>query len=330
VSVSIAQQPASGNEEDKAEGNCALTISGEMIKLWNGVLMPRVGFGTAGMRGIATENAVSTALKMGFRHFDGAESKEWYDDEALGRTIKNSGIAREEIFITTKVNPRNYGKTKTKIAIANILSELQTDYIDLMLLHFPECWSGIPSCNGDDVEIEGNWLDAYKVLEKEYERGNIRAIGVSNFHYDLLKDALKKVKIRPHVVQNWMDPFHQDTQVRELCTQNDIVYTAYSSLGGQWGKQKNPVLHDAVISEIAKKHAISNVDVVLRWSLTKNVVILPRSSNPVHIKNNAALINLLRETQGSCDDNQNSNVHNLDLLDDSEIERIDNLTPLQR
>ena len=108
--------------------------------------MPKVGLGTAAMRGEETIAAVRTAVKAGIRMVDTAESREWYDQVAVGQALAVDDIDRNEVFITTKINPRNYGRTSTKVAIQNALKELQVETIDLVLLHFPECWGGIPSC----------------------------------------------------------------------------------------------------------------------------------------------------------------------------------------
>ena len=115
-------------------------------RLYNGVLMPKVGLGTAAMRGDETISAVLAAFKAGVRLVDTAESKEWYDQAAVGEAIAQSGIDRKDVFITTKINPRNYGKTSTPAALKAALEELKVDTIDLVLLHFPECWQGVPSC----------------------------------------------------------------------------------------------------------------------------------------------------------------------------------------
>jgi len=261
--------------------------------LWNEVEMPMLGFGTAAMRGSETRAAVRVALKAGFRHFDGAEATEWYDDAAVGEELEAAVaeglVTREELFIVSKVHPANFGKEATKAALEAMLDTLRTPYLDLVLLHFPECGSWNARCGLKST----TWRDAWPVLEEFYDSGKLRAIGVSNFDATLLTTALSEVRVKPHVVQNWMDPFHQDREVRKLCKEHDIAYTSYSTLGGQWEHRKegrNIVAESEVIQRIAKELGKHWTTVVLMWALQRDAMVLPRSTSEAHIRSNAELL----------------------------------------
>eukprot|EP00512_Aurantiochytrium_limacinum_P006071 CAMPEP_0171515262 /NCGR_PEP_ID=MMETSP0959-20130129/3348_1 /TAXON_ID=87120 /ORGANISM="Aurantiochytrium limacinum, Strain ATCCMYA-1381" /LENGTH=326 /DNA_ID=CAMNT_0012053771 /DNA_START=37 /DNA_END=1014 /DNA_ORIENTATION=- len=268
-------------------------------ELWNGVTIPRVGFGTAGMRGAETERVVRYALEAGFRHFDGAEATEWYDDAALGRALtkylnETPSVSREDLFLTTKVHPKNLGRTRTHAAIENMLVRLQTSYLDLVLLHYPVCGSWIPACQG--VDPEGDWLEAYSVLEEYYDKGTIRAIGLSNVGRYEIARCMSEARVTPHVVQNWMDPFHQDADVRAECEQHRIAYTSYSTLGTQWQYRepykRNLVFENEALLAIAKRTSRSVQETVLLWALQRDAIILPRSTSKNHIEANAKLLHL--------------------------------------
>lgn len=260
------------------------------------VLMPTIGFGTAGMRGEATKRAVSVALEVGFRHFDGAEADEWYDDAALGEALRaavDAGrVAREDLFVTSKVHPKNLGTQRTRSAVAAMLQRLRVDYLDLVLLHFPSCGPWIPACR--DIAVQGTWQASWRVLEDLHEEGIVRAIGVSNFDAAELQRAISWARVLPHVVQNWFDPFHSDTAVRDLCNAHGIGYTSYSTLGGQWEHRephkRNLVMHSDVLQRLAERVGKSLPVVVLSWALQRGAMILPRSTNPEHIRANAELL----------------------------------------
>ncbi|GBG28194.1 Prostaglandin F synthase [Hondaea fermentalgiana] len=192
-------------------------------------------------------------------YFDGAEATEWYDDEALGRTIvaylqeNPTRLGREELFLTSKVHPKNLGHERTLAAVKKMLERFQTEYLDLVLLHYPRCGDWIPDCQG--VSPEGDWLDSYAALEDLYNAGQIRAIGLSNQH--------------------------------------KIAYTSYSTLGGQWEHRapyrRNLVSSNDVIGEIAAQTGKSVQAVTLLWALQRDVIVIPRSTSPEHIRANAAV-----------------------------------------
>ncbi|CAM9785058.1 unnamed protein product [Pylaiella littoralis] len=301
------------------------------VQLNNGVSVPRIGFGTAGL-GHATEEAVSLALTAGYRHVDTAQAQEWYREDAVGRAVRRatsaaeklppsregatseedhakeaaalegdgggiadraggiqaarltSGVAtlsREDVFVTTKIHPRDFGIERMTTVVNASNGNLQG--IDLLLLHSPFCWPG--SCPDNPTP----WQDGWRELEKLYNKGAVRAIGVSNFSEDLLQELLQMATVMPAAVQNWMDPFHQDRAVRALCSKHGIAYVAYSTLGGQWAHRPssssspNPVSADPTLEAIASAHGRSVHAVALSWALQSGAIILPRSSNSERI-----------------------------------------------
>jgi len=163
--------------------------------------VPRLGFGTAGL-GASTYDSVRYALTKGFRLIDTAAATEWYREDEVGRSIASlkDEIPREQIFLVTKIHPRDHGFQKTLDATAKSLKNLGTDYIDLLLLHYPECFGDL--CEEDSER--GTYLDAWRALELLYTEGKVKAIGVSNFEAPLLSSLLAEAKIAPHSVQNWM------------------------------------------------------------------------------------------------------------------------------
>ncbi len=259
--------------------------------------MPQVGFGTAAMHGAETRRNVRAALEAGFRHFDGAQATEWYDDVALGTELKAAmlggsrplngvGISRSEIFVTSKVHPKRFNDTFS--AVNEIIDNLQLEYVDLILLHFEGCWDGLVGCEGKTA----TWREAWPALVDMYKQGKIRAIGLSNAQASTIIEAAE-LDIKPHVVQNWMDPFHPDAEVRTLCDLYDIKYTAYSSLGSQWeyrGKRINLVRTSKVINSIAQARSVSWTEIALRWAMQHGVAVLPRSSSGSHTSANAKLL----------------------------------------
>lgn len=285
------------------------------VLLSNGVLMPSVGFGTAAMSGLETEQAVTTALKAGFRHFDGAEAVEWYDDAAVGRALQkafDAGVVeRSDVFISSKVHPKNLGLELTTAAVKKMLDTLQVSYLDNVLLHFSECGDHIRDCAGVS-RVSGAWKESWRALESLYNEGLVRAIGVSNFDRVLLSELWGWAKVKPHVVQNWFDPFHQDHAVRKFCSDHGITYVGYSSLGGQHVGRlgHNPVYKSKAIQAISAKTQLPVSSVVLHWALARDVVVLPRSTNSEHIATNGKIANFFAHCPLS-----NAELAMLDALD---------------
>jgi diketogulonate reductase-like aldo/keto reductase len=257
------------------------------LRLANGRPMPAIGFGTAAL-GDGTQEAVRQALLAGYRHIDSAQAREWYREDLVGRALAQvPQVARTQLFLTSKLHPRHLGYQKAKLMFQQSLTDLGTDYLDLFLLHYPNCWGDL--CGG--VQPEGTWRDSWRALEELHRAGKAKAIGVSNFDLGQMKELLALATVRPAVLQTHADPFNQNGALLSFCQENGVVFTAYSTLGtqaGGGGRGGNPVLQDPSITAIARDVDRTVVQVVLRWALQRGMVVLPRSASAAHMAANLA------------------------------------------
>ncbi|EAR09245.1 2,5-didehydrogluconate reductase DkgB [Reinekea blandensis] len=229
--------------------------------------IPNLGFGTFRLKGDAAYEAVSSALKAGFRHIDTAQA---YDNEAeVGRAIADSGIAREELFVTTKVWMSNYDDAHFLDSVRDSLKKLQLDAVDLLLLHWPD----------ESGRVE---MATYLTLLKEAkDQGLTRMIGVSNFTNAQLDQAVSILgagEIATNQVE--IHPFLQNRKVIEKARQHRIRLTGYMPLAV--GK----VMEDDTLRSIAETHGVSPADIALAWQLQQGFVTIPSSTNPAHIESN--------------------------------------------
>ncbi len=218
--------------------------------------MPALGLGTWPLKGNECREAVSDALRIGYRHVDTARM--YANEQEVGHGIKDSPVAREEIFLTTKLWHTELTKAKVPVALQDSLRSLNTDYVDLLLVHWPN--SRVPI---------GETLDAMQQLQ---EQGNVRQIGVSNFPPDLLKEALAYAPVFCNQVE--YHPFLSQAALLEVCRQNNVLLTAYSPIA------HGAVLQDPVLKAIGEKYGKSPVQVTLRW-LTghRGVAAIPKASS---------------------------------------------------
>jgi len=193
-------------------------------------------------------------------------------------------VNRSKLFITSKLHPRDLGEQRTLDAFPTSLRRLRTDYLDAFMLHYPRCFGNL--C---DRQPEGDWAGSWRALEQLYERGDVRAIGVCNFSPGELKQLLKVARVRPHLVQSWMDPLHAEKPLRQLCAAHNIAFQAYSTLGTQHRLAFNPVLRHPVLERISRELGRSTAQIALRWAIQHNAAVIPRSTRPKHMAANLQL-----------------------------------------
>lgn len=240
--------------------------------LYNGVKIPQVGFGTwQSADGDEAYQAVKWALEAGYRHIDTAAA--YGNEESVGKAIKDSGIPREELFITTKLWNDDHGYEETKEAFGKSLEKLGLDYVDLYLIHWP-----------NPAKFRDNWKEAnagsWKAFEEFYENGTAKAIGVSNFRPKHLDALLETAKIKPMVNQMFINPSDTQPGVVDYDNDHDILTEAYSPLG------TGAIFKIPELKEIADKYGKSPAQVVLRWSLQNGFLPLPKSVHEEYIKAN--------------------------------------------
>lgn len=240
-----------------------------MVQLNNGVLMPQFGLGTFLQPSDAVcEQSCLTALKAGYRHFDTAHA---YNDEAgVGRAVKASGIPREEIWITSKLWPTEYGEGKTMEAIDKMLERMQLDYIDLLYVHQPV----------------GDFVGAWRDMEKAVAMGKVRALGISNFDAsdEVFRTIMDSSRVKPAVLQIECHPYAQRPDIREKVKPYGIHITSWFPLGG--AMSNGALLQDPTIREIADAHGKTAAQVILRWHIQEGFSVIPGASNPDYIKEN--------------------------------------------
>jgi len=241
-------------------------MENDVYYLNNGYPMPKIGLGVYKITDNEMATAIESALEVGYRAFDTAYL---YDNEvALGRVLKQSEIARDSLFITSKLWNDYQGFESTLKQFNQSLERLGTDYLDLYLIHWP--------CAEDDLFIE-----SYKALEQLYEEGKVRAIGVCNFTKEHMEKLMDATDIVPAVNQVEVHPYFNQQQLQDFCDDNDIAVTAWMPLMRNRG-----LLDDPVIVEIAKRYNKTPAQVVLRWHLAHNRLIIPKSKTPERIEEN--------------------------------------------
>ncbi|MBR4646899.1 MAG: aldo/keto reductase [Bacteroidales bacterium] len=236
----------------------------ENIKLSNGVEMPQVGYGVYQVTPDECERCVSDALNVGYRMIDTAQA--YANEEGVGNAVKKSGIARDEVFIVSKIWISNYGYEKAKASIDESLRKLQMEYIDLMLLHQPFC----------------DRYGAYRALEEAYREGKLRAIGVSNFYPDHLIDLASNVDVKPMVNQVETHVFDQQVEGQKYMDELDCRIMSWGPLA----EGRNGFFTNELLGEIGKKYGKSIPQVALRWLLQRGVIIIPKSTHKERMAEN--------------------------------------------
>jgi diketogulonate reductase-like aldo/keto reductase len=226
-----------------------------VAKLANGVLMPRIGLGVYLVpHGRATRESVASGIRLGYRHIDTARL---YGNEAdVGKAMRESGVRREELFVTTKLWNSDHGFDRTLAAFDESRGALGLETIDLFLLHWP-----VPKLRSD----------SWRALEKLYDEGRVRAIGVSNYMVHHLEELTGRARIAPMVNQIEIHPFLQQRDVRAWCAKNNIAVAAYCPLA------KGEVVDDPTVRKVAKEAGVTPAQAVLAWGLHHGLIVLPKS-----------------------------------------------------
>ena len=233
----------------------------EYTTLNNGIKMPMAGIGTFLLTPDQAESAVLEALKDGYSLIDTANA--YVNEKAVGRAMKKSGLTREDIFLETKIWPSFYMQED---AVEKTLERLDTDYIDLLLIHQPS----------------GNYVAGYRLMEKAYKEGKVKAIGLSNFTKEQIQEILDICEVKPTVLQTEVHPYFQELELKEFLTKEDIKIQAWYPLG----HGDAALLNDETIVELGKKYQKSTAQIILRWHIQAGNIVIPGSKNPEHIKAN--------------------------------------------
>ncbi len=223
--------------------------------------MPLVGIGTFLLSPDEAESSCISALKDGYRLIDTANA--YMNEKAVGRAMKKSGIPREEIFLETKLWPSFY---EQEDAVEKTLERLDTDYIDLLLIHQPA----------------GNYVAGYRLMEKAYKAGKVKAIGLSNFTVEQVREILAVCEVKPAILQTEVHPYSQEKELKESLSSEGIIIQAWYPLGhGDKALQQ-----EAVFTSLASKYGKSNAQIILRWHTQAGNIVIPGSKNPDHIRAN--------------------------------------------
>lgn len=257
-----------------------MTFLENALPLPNGLDIPLIGLGTWQMSQEEAERTVEYALKNGYVHIDTART--YGNEEGVGRGIKNSGVAREDFFLTTKVsgNSKSYDEAKRDIEAS--LTALDTDYIDLIIIHSPRPWSEMHT-----RPIENNYYEenkqVWKAMEEAYKDGKVKAIGVSNFEINDLENLFEVAEVKPMLNQIKYHVGYRDEGLVQFCQEQDMVVEAYSPIG------TGRLLNNPDIQKIADKYGASTAQVAIRYAYQKGLVVLPKSVHEDYISQNAKI-----------------------------------------
>lgn len=238
------------------------------VTLNNGLEMPQLGYGVFQITDPAEcERCVIDALDAGYRLIDTAAA--YGNEEAVGRAIKKSGIPRQEIFVTTKLWISDAGEERTPAAFERSLGRLQLDYVDLYLIHQPF----------------GDVYGAWRAMEKKYQEGRARAIGISNFYPDRVLDLMQHNEVPPAVNQVEVNPYHQQAEAQRILVESGIQMMAWAP----FAEGRSGLFHDEVLMSLAAKHGRSVAQIVLRWLMQRGIVAIPKSVRTDRIAENIAV-----------------------------------------
>ncbi|WP_423140738.1 aldo/keto reductase [Parablastomonas sp. CN1-191] len=249
----------------------------ENFTLSNGVRIPKLGYGTWMIPDAEAAHAVSDAIAIGYRHIDTAQA--YANERGVGDGVRNSGVPRDQIFVTTKLAAESKSYLDAKQLIDGSLQALALDHIDLMLIHSPQPWSEF---RAGDRYFEGN-ADAWRALEEAHQAGKLRAVGVSNFEREDIENLLANGRLAPMVNQVLAHVGNTPFDLIEYCRSKDILVQAYSPVA------HGAVLKDAGLQDMAERYGVSVAQLCIRYCLQLNLLPLPKTLNPVHMRDNAAV-----------------------------------------
>lgn len=252
----------------------------KLIPFHTGNAIPQIGYGTYQLRGVECQQGVKYAIEAGYRHIDTASV--YRNEEDIRKTLeelyKTKQVSRSDLFITSKIGPNEQGFDNALQACQKILTNLNTDYLDLLIIH----WPGVGGSKPEEQKNAEIRLETWRALEKLREDGKVRDIGVSNFLKKHLQHLLKNSKTVPVINQFEIHPFCYDLETIEFCNENKIVVEAYSPLA----RRDDILFKNELVHKIAEKHNKTIAQVALRWGLQNNFVVLPKSKTEKFIKEN--------------------------------------------
>ena len=233
----------------------------EYAALNNGLKMPMAGIGTFLLSPDEAEASVLSALQCGYRLIDTANA--YVNEKAVGRAMKKSGVPRRDIFLETKLWPSFYEQDET---IDKTMERLDTDYIDLLLLHQPA----------------GNYIEGYRQMEKAYKEGKVKAIGLSNFDMKQMQEILDMCEVKPAVLQTEVHPYSQEKELKEFLKKEEIVIQAWYPLG----HGDKALIQEPLFVKLGEKYKKTSAQIILRWHIQDGNIVIPGSKNPNHIRDN--------------------------------------------
>lgn len=240
-------------------------VGGPRLTMNDGLLVPQVGYGVFKIDDVEAERTVADALEAGYRHIDTAAIYE--NERGVGAGLKNSGLSREDIFVTTKLWNTDQARGVSQAAIHKSLELLGLDYVDLYLIHWPSPW-------------RETYLEAWEALIEMRDQGLVKSIGVSNFEEEHLTQIISTTGVVPAVNQIELHPYLQQHQLSAVNSDRGILTEAWSPLG------QGTLLEDSALSSIAKKHGVTVAQIIIRWHVQSGRVVIPKSVDPVRMRTN--------------------------------------------
>lgn len=253
-------------------------IFDETLSLHNGKKIPKLGLGTWFIKDGEAAEAVRSAVKLGYRHIDTAQT--YRNERGVGEGLLSCGLGREEIFVTSKVAAEHKSYAAAKESIDGTLEKMGLSYLDLMIIHSPQPWTEV---NQSDYRYEKENREVWRALEEAYESGKVKAIGVSNFLEKDLENILETARIKPMVNQILCHAGNTPLALIDFCKKRDIVVEAYSPIA------HGEALKNKVLCEMAEKYKVTVAQLCIRYDWQLDTVVLPKTTSPLRMKENAEI-----------------------------------------